>query len=205
MVSRNYGKLAVLSIIFVTGLLMANIMGQKVVNFGPIMSPLGILAFPITFIMMDTITDVFGKKKAHMVIWGGLAANVVMALGLWLSSLVPSAEVYGLHSEYAAILAGVPRITLASLVTYVVSQMLDVHVFTKIKERTGNKRLWLRNNASTMLAQVVDSVLFISIAFVGTMPLAVLGIMMASQYLIKFVATILSTPFVYLGVVWARR
>ncbi|WP_010531732.1 queuosine precursor transporter [Lentibacillus jeotgali] len=202
---NNVGKLIIFSMIFVSGLLLSNIMGQKVIDVFGIVLTVGIFAYPVTFLMTDTISEVWGKDVAQKVVIGGFVANIIMVIGLYLSTL-PAAipDQYPFGEEYALILAGVPRITLASLAAYLVSQFVDVNLFHFIKKKTNGKHLWLRNNASTMVSQMLDTIVFIVVAFAGTMPVSAMISMMAAQYFIKFLFAMIDTPFVYILVNWAK-
>lgn len=198
------GKLLILAIIFTTGVLVANIMATKVIDVFGIYAPMGIIVYPITFLMTDTITEVWGKQISKQVILGGLIANIFATVVLQLSTYIPAAPVYELFDEYAQVIGGVPRIAIASIASYYVSQTVDVHLFHKIKQKTNGKHLWLRNNVSTMTSQIIDSVVFMSIAFLGTVPLRVLLIMMGTQYVMKLIFALADTPFVYVTVKWAK-
>src|SRR5699024_2560420 len=195
------GKLLILAIIFTTGVLVANIMATKVIDVFGIYAPMGIIVYPITFLMTDTITEVWGKQISKQVILGGLIANIFATVVLQLSTYIPAATVYELFDEYDQVIGVVPRIAIAS---YYVSQTVDVHLFHKIKQKTNGKHLWLRNNVSTMTSQIIDSVVFMSIAFLGTVPLRVLLIMMGTQYVMKLIFALADTPFVYVTVKWAK-
>lgn len=199
------GKLIIMAVIFAATLLLSNIMAVKQINIGMLITPIGIMAYPITFVIMDTVVEVWGKAIAKKLIIGGLLANILATIVLQLSTMIPSAEVFSFHEEFTIILAGVPRIALASLISYYISQMIDVTIFSKLKDKMNGKRLWIRNNVSTMASQLADSVLFIGIAFAGVVPTKVLFIMMGSQYLIKFILAVLDTPFVYMAVAWAKK
>src|SRR5699024_9904532 len=210
------GKLLILAIIFTTGVLVANIMATKVIDVFGIYAPMGIIVYPITFLMTDTITEVWGKQISKQVILGGLIANIFATVVLQLSTYIPAAPVYELFDEYAQVIGGVPRIAIASIASYYVSHTVDVHLFIKlnqkihshffhkIKQKTNGKHLWLRNNVSTMTSQIIDSVVFMSIAFLGTVPLRVLLIMMGTQYVMKLIFALADTPFVYVTVKWAK-
>src|SRR5699024_2304684 len=198
------GKLLILAIIFTTGVLVANIMATKVIDVFGIYAPMGIIVYPITFLMTDTITEVWGKQISKQVILGGLIANIFATVVLQLSTYIPAAPVYELFDEYAQVIGGVPRIAIASIASYYVSQTVDVHLFHKINQKTNGKHLWLRNNVSTMTSQIIDSVVFMSIAFLGTVPLRVLLIMMGTQYVMKLIFALADTPFVYVTVKWAK-
>ena len=113
---------------------------------------------------------------------------------------LPSAPFFQMQTEFESILSGSFRIILASLISYLISQNLDVFVFHKLKEKHGESKLWLRNNLSTVLSQLFDTSIFILIAFYGTMPFGALLGLIATQYAFKFIFALIDTPLVYLFV-----
>lgn len=119
--------------------------------------------------------------------------------------VIPPADFWEGQDAYNAILGSVPRIVLASMVAYLVSQHHDVFAFHFWRRLTNGRFLWLRNNASTMVSQGIDTVLFITIAFAGTVPLDILGSMLATQYVIKLLIAVADTPLCYALVKLVRR
>ena len=190
--------LVVLSTLFATCLLVANIIAVKLVSIGAWVVPAGVIAYPLTFLFTDVITELYGRKIASRVIWLGFGVSVLMALLVYLGGLLPPAPIWEGQPAYESILGMVPRITLASLIAYLVSQHHDVFAFHFWRQKTKGRFLWLRNNASTMVSQVLDTGIFITIAFWGTVPTAVLINMLLSQYLTKLVIAAGDTPFCYL-------
>jgi len=131
-------------------------------------------------------------------------AQVFAACFIAIAIALPPAEAFVHQQEFETILGGSMRVIIASLVAYTVSVNLDVVIFNKLKEKHGSGKLWLRNNASTMLSQLIDTALFITIAFYGIMPIKVLLTLFITQYLFKFFASIVATPLVY-GLVFVAR
>ncbi len=198
-------KLLLLVGIFTAGLLTANVISTKIFTWHGITITVGILLYPITFAITDTVSECYGKEVSKKVVWTGFFANVLMLLFLWLGGVLPPASFWQHQEAYEVILGAVPRITIASLIAYIVSQTHDVWAFHFWKEKTGGKHLWLRNNLSTIVSQAIDTVIFIGIAFIGTMPWRALGVMMLTQYIMKFIFALLDTPFVYWLVAWVRK
>ena len=124
---------------------------------------------------------------------------------IFITIKLPAASFYEFQSEYETIFTAGFRVTIASLLSFFISQNLDVTVFHRLKERHGEKKLWIRNNASTMISQLVDTTIFISIAFYGTIPFTALLGLILTQYAFKFVIAILDTPLVYLLVKLCRK
>ncbi len=184
--------------IFVGCLVSANFVTIKLCNLGGLIVPAGVIAYSITFTVTDIISDVYGRKAASYAVWAGFAANIVMVtmvLGGWL--LPPLAPEYQHRYE---VLLFTPRIVLASMVAYVISQNHDVIAFHFWKAVTKGKHLWLRNNASTAISQLIDTCTFITLAFYGVVPTNVLLTMILDQYVVKLIIALCDTPFVYLGV-----
>lgn len=197
-------KLILLAGIFFTALLVSNIISAKLFSIGTIVLTAGIITYPITFLITDAISEVYGKATAKRVVLTGLLTNVMMIGFFYLAITLPPAGFWGMQEEFQAILGAVPRMVAASLVAYSVSQLLDVSLFHKLKKITNGKHLWLRNNGSTLASQMVDSIVFVFIAFYGTMPLSAIFVMIGTQYVVKLVLALADTPFIYLTVKWLR-
>lgn len=191
--------------IFIIATLASNIMAIKMTSIGSISFPAGVYAFPISFFVTDVINEVWGKKEAEFAVKLGFAASIIFTLFTMLAVWLPAADFWTMQSEYAAVLAAVPRITIAGLVAFVFSQNTDLWIFDRLKALHKGKHLWIRNNVSTITAQLVDSLIFIFIAFYGTTPVKALFAMVFSQWAIKLVLAALDTPFVYWGVKWAKK
>lgn len=201
---RNLNKLIILCGIFILALCTANTLASKVFVLGPWVMTAGILSFPITFMVTDVVGEVWGKRIAQQLVLVGFIANILM-VGLYqLGILLTPAVFWGGQEALKSILGSVPRIVGASLAAYAVSQTLDVWLFHKIKD-SFKYGLWLRNNVGTIVSQAVDSAIFLLLAFVGTMAFSELVSMYVAYIIVKWIIALLDTPFVYLGVWWARR
>lgn len=191
--------------VFVASLVMANILATKLFSIGGFILPAGVIAYPITFLMTDVISEVWGKKVVTRVVWVGFFCSLI-ALGLGLIAVaLPSAYFYERQEFFAEMFGRVGRITFASLIAYLISQLNDVWIFHKLKEKTHGKHLWLRNNVSTITSQFFDTVIFIFIAFYGIMPTPVLFTMIGSQWLVKILIALADTPFCYMLVNWSKK
>ena len=190
--------LVVLATLFTTCILVANIITIKLFSIGEWVVPAGVIAYPLTFLFTDVITELYGRRTASKVIWIGFGANLLMVILVFGAKLLPAAPLWGDQPAYESILGMVPRIVLASMVAYLISQHHDVFAFNFWREKTKARFLWLRNNASTMVSQALDTGIFITIAFWGTVPTDVLVEMLITQYVIKLIIAALDTPFCYL-------
>lgn len=189
--------LTALAMVFATLLLVANTIAVKLIAVNGWVVPVAVIAYPLTFLMTDTIAELYGRRIATRVVWLGFAVNVLMVALIYVGKIIPPASFWGGQDAYNTMLGSVPRIVLASMLAYLASQHHDVFAFHFWKRLTNGKALWLRNNASTMVSQGIDTVLFITIAFVGTVPLQVLLNMVIGQYVIKLVIAVLDTPLCY--------
>ena len=189
-------NLLILNGIFITSLLIANVVSAKIVTFGGLVIPAAIVAYPLTFLMTDVIGEIWGKEQANETVKLGFICQLISLILIGLAIILPVAPFADNQAEFKGIMAQSFRVVAASLVAYYCSQSWDVWVFHKIREKgTGNK--WLRNNLSTMTSQIIDTAIFLTIAFIGTVPN--IWVMIGSQYLIKCIYALLDTvPFYYL-------
>jgi uncharacterized integral membrane protein (TIGR00697 family) len=197
--------LAVLATLFVTCLITANIITVKLISVWGWVVPAGIIAYPLTFLFTDVITELYGRKTASRVVWLGFGASILMVILVIGAGLLKPAAIWEGQAAYESVLGMVPRIVLASMIAYLVSQHHDVFAFSFWRRKTKARFLWLRNNASTMVSQALDTGLFITIAFWGTVPNNILVNMLVTQYVIKLVIAALDTPFCYLMVNLLKR
>ena len=190
----------ILTSIFVASLLSAQIIaGIKIANIMGFILPAGFLAYAITFPITDIVDEVYGKKYAVYIVWSGFIANIVLLALVFLGYIMPPLAPE-MQSIYEKALVPVGRIVVASMIAYLVSQHHDVWAFLKWREITGGKHLWIRNNFSTIVSQGIDTILFISIAFMGVVPNNILLQMILYQWMWKVIIALADTPFVYIGV-----
>jgi len=190
--------LVVLATLFTTCLLVANTIAVKLISVFGWVVPAGVIAYPLTFLLTDVIAELYGRRTASRVVWAGFAANLLMVVLILGGKLLPAAEIWQSQPAYESILGMVPRIVLASMIAYLISQHHDVFAFHFWRKKTKARFLWLRNNASTMVSQGLDTGIFITIAFWGLVPTGILVKMLVSQYLIKLIIAACDTPFCYL-------
>ncbi len=193
--------LITLACIFTGSLVIAAVISSKIISFGPIVVPAGILAYCLTFVASDVISEIWGKDTARRVVMGGFAALLVCLGLIYLALAWPAAPFWDNQESFEQVLGATPRIILASLVAYLISQNHDVWAFHFWKKVFRGRHLWLRNNLSTGASQILDSTIFICIAFWGVMP--VLPLIMG-QILVKLLIAFLDTPVVYF-LVWLLK
>lgn len=180
--------------IFVVSLIVANIVSAKIVSFWGLVIPAAIVAYPLTFLITDVIGEIWGKEMANRAVKIGFICQLISLVLIGLSILLPVAPFADNQAQFVGIMKSSFRVVAASLVAYLVSQSWDVWLFHKLKEKCNGKHKWLRNNASTLTSQMIDTAIFITIAFWGVVPN--IWVMILSQYLIKAVYALLDTiPF----------
>lgn len=186
-------NLILLNGIFITSLIIANIVSAKIVTFWGLVIPAAIVAYPLTFLMTDVIGEIWGKEQANQTVKIGFWCQLISLVLIGLAILLPVAPFADNQEQFKGIMASSFRVVLASMIAYLCSQSWDVWIFHKIRERgAGNK--WFRNNLSTMTSQIIDTAIFITIAFIGKVPN--IWVMIVSQYAVKCVYAALDTiPF----------
>ncbi|ACM23962.1 queuosine precursor transporter [Thermotoga neapolitana] len=193
-------RLILLTGIFVSALTISNVIAGKLVNIGPFLVPVAVLCYPITFAVTDIVSEVYGKRTAQKVVWTGFFTSLILVIYSQIAALYPPASIFEGNEAFMKVFGATPRIVLASILAYVLSQSHDVWAFHFWKRITGGSHLWLRNNLSTMVSQFIDTLVFITVAFAGTVPGTALSQMVFSQYAVKLIIAAIDTPFVYLGV-----
>jgi uncharacterized integral membrane protein (TIGR00697 family) len=206
--------LPLIAAVFVTSLIIANIIAVKIVSLGPLILSAAILIFPISYVFGDILTEVYGYARARRVIWIGFGCNLLAVMVIWVSIQLPPAPFWKLGSfdsprgsqqAYLDVFGFTPRILAASFIAYLVGEFLNSFVLAKMKIATRGRHLWMRTIGSTLIGQLADSVLFISLAFYGTMPEGALGRLILTQWLVKSSYEALVTPFTYLVVNYLKR
>lgn len=184
----------IVSALFVGCLLIANVLASKTFAIGSIVLPCAVILFPIVYITNDVLAEVFGFTKARRVIITGFAINVLAVIAYQVAILLPS-PVFAVEAgdAFAAVLGSTPRILLGSLAAYLVGSLLNAKVMQKLKDRFP-KLLMFRCIFSTIVGEGLDALIFISIAFYGTMPLTALITMIISQATFKVVYEIICYP-----------
>jgi uncharacterized integral membrane protein (TIGR00697 family) len=192
-------------ILFTTCLLLANILAVKIIQIGPVAAPAGVLIFPVAYILNDVIAEVWGYKKARLIIWAGFSMNILMVLFFSLSIALPPAIFWNDQSTYAKILGSTPRIVFASITSYMVGSFLNAFIMSRMKIISQGKNFGFRAILSTMAGETADSLLFISLAFAGKFPLHSIIIMIGTQALLKTVYEIVILPFTTMVVRWVKK
>lgn len=185
------------AILFVVVLMISNTTASKLIQLGPFVVTGAIFVFPISYIFGDVLTEVYGYQASRKIIWSGFAALIFMSFWYWFIEILPPASFWPNQEAFTTILGAVPRITLASMVAYFLGEFSNSYVLSRMKVWMNGKKLWMRTVGSTIVGEGVDSIVFVAVAFAGTMPLNALLVVMGSGYLLKVVYEIIATPLTY--------
>lgn len=194
-----------IAILFVAMLMISNTVAVKLIQIGPFIFSGGIFIFPISYIFGDILTEVYGYKASRKIIWSGFAALVLMSFCYFLVQLLPSPVFWQNQHAYEVILGAVPRIVLGSIVAYFAGEFSNSYVLSKMKVWMNGKHLWMRTIGSTVIGEGVDTILFATIAFAGTIPFAGLAMLILSGYVAKVAYEVVLTPVTYLIVNKLKR
>ena len=192
----------ILSGIFVASLVTCNLIANKFVTvdlgFKVFIVSAGILPYPLTFLVTDLISELYGQKKANLVVFSGLIASLFVLIFLWLGGMfnaIPDSVVDDV--TYNSVFRNAWRLIAASMVAYLVAQFIDVRIFHFWKRLTNGKHLWLRNNASTIASQLVDTTLVICILFIGVWSTNQIFSAIIDGWLFKMLMAFIDTPIIY--------
>ena len=202
---RVTGLFIVLAALFVTLLITSNIIAVKIVQVWGRILPAAIVLFPITYILGDVLTEVYGFRFARRVIWLGFLCNAVAVLGFWIGGLLPAAPFWEDQDAYRAILGYTPRLLVASFAGYLVGELSNSIILSRLKVATRGRWLWVRTIGSTIVGQGVDSVIFITAAFVGTIVGGDLVELVLTQWVVKVLYEAAATPATYAVVTYVKR
>lgn len=216
------GTLAILNILGISRQIdFSFTLGERTI---PFVVFVGVLPYPITFLCTDLISELYGKKRANMVVWTGLLLNIWVIFILWLGGVLPPQPdlmedglpaITDPNRTFFQIRKWTFGATVASMIAYLAAQFIDVHVFHFIRKKTKGKMLWLRNNGSTLTSQMVDSIAVVSITYIyahnaimikpGETALHAVVILILSNYVFKMVSALLDTIPFYIGTRYLAR
>jgi hypothetical protein len=204
-VGKPFKHLDTITALFVTVLLLSNVTSIKIVDLGPFTFDGGTILFPLSYIFGDILTEVYGYSRSRKVIWLGFISALLMSVTFIIVGVLPPAADWPHQNAYNQILGLTPRIVTASLVAYFVGEFCNSFILAKLKILTHGRWLWARTIGSTSIAQMVDTVLFILIAFTGVVPNGLLLTLIVSNYLFKCGVEILFTPVTYWMTGWLKQ
>lgn len=196
--SIQFRYLDIITALFVTALLISNVSAAKIISFGTFAIDGGGILFPLTYIFGDVLTEVYGYKKSRRVIWIGFVCALLMSLTFLLVGVLPPAADWPFQQDFMNILGVVPRIVIASLVAYLCGEFINSFILAKLKVMSAGKWLFSRTISSTLVGQLVDTTIFMFIAFWGVLPTELFISVGLTGYLLKCGVEILFTPITYL-------
>ena len=191
--------------VFITCLITANITAVKLVSILGLILPAGVIIFPISYIAGDVLTEVYGFQRARRVIWLGFFCNLIAVLAIWLGGILPAAPFWEGQGAYERILGYVPRLLIASFLAYLVGEFANSIVLAKMKVATNGRWLFSLTIVSTLVGQVLNSLVFVFVAFFGTIPLTALFSAVLAQWIFKSLYEAGATPLTYLVVNTLKR
>lgn len=198
--ARKYNKPDLLIGLYVTFVLVSQILAAKVsafnLGFMTFYGPSGVLVFSITYLLTDIVNEKFGRRETQKMILIAFISQIAMLFFFWLGTSFPPAPFWNLQSSWEQIFGIVPRITFASWVAFLISENFDAFMYQFFKKLTKGKHLWTRNVFSSIPSLLFDSLIFIPLAFFGTMPLLPLII---GQTAVKWIVGLINVPFMYLN------
>ena len=202
----------ILAALFIASLVTSNLIFQKFFYWEPFglyrfEISVGILPYPITFLITDILSEIYGKKKANQVVIAGIFASFFSMLIILIADVAPAIESSPIENETFSRVFGLsPLAVLASMLAYLAAQFIDIRVFHFWKKKTNGKHLWLRNNFSTFTSQFIDTftVLFLLCSF-KILPWEIFGGLLISGFLFKIIIAALDTPILYLLVYMFRK
>jgi hypothetical protein len=195
----------ILAAVFITCLITANIIAVKLIVVFDLVLPAATIIFPISYIIGDVLTEVYGFRRARQIIWLGFLCNLVVVLAIWVGQILPPASFWEKQRAYEQILGYTPRLLFASFVAYLIGEFSNSAVLAKMKIATRGRWLWTRTIGSTLVGQGLDSLVFITLAFVHVIPLGALATAIVTQWLFKSMYEVLATPLTYLVVHVIKR
>lgn len=190
-------SLQFLTAVFVTTLIVSNIIAVKIGSFYGVFLPVAVVIFPVSYLLGDIITEVYGYAAMRRVIWTGFACNLIAVIAIWIGGAIPAAPFFDGQASYSQILGGAPRILAASFIAYLIGEFTNSMILAKLKIKTGGKHLWLRTISSTIVGEGLDSLIFITIAFGGVFAPDQIVSLVLAQWLFKVGFEVIATPLTY--------
>jgi uncharacterized integral membrane protein (TIGR00697 family) len=204
-------RFVIVTAIFVTCLITANIIVIKPIALGinlfglPVSLPAAIVIFPLSYIVGDILTEVYGYRLARRVIWLGFLCNLIAVIAIWIGQILPPSPVWEGQQAYKSILGYVPRILLASFLAYLVGEFSNSFVLAKMKIKTKGRWLWTRTIGSTIVAQALDAAIFIPVAYVGMFDWSFIAMVSIAHWIAKVTYEVVATPLTYAVVNYLKK
>lgn len=180
--------------LFVMTLIVSNIASIKVVAIGPLVFDAGTILFPLSYIVGDIVTEVYGYRKMRSLLYVGVVSLILTMMTFWVVQILPASPDWPNQVAYESILGVVWRIVLASVTALFLGEIMNAYVMARMKVRSKGKNLWVRMISSSVVGSAIDTVVFSTVAFLGTMPFDALAQLMITVFLIKITTEVIVSP-----------
>ena len=194
-----------MGVTFCVCLILANLLATKQIQWGSINLTAGVLVFPISYVVNDCITEVWGYRRAKLIIWTGFVMNFAFVLLAWLADLIPGAPYWTNQEGFHALFGLAPRVALGSFAAFIVGSLLNAYVMSRMKIRDKGRKFSLRAIASTIAGELSDSLVFFPIALGGIVPKENLLLMIVSQVVFKTLYEVIMLPITIRAVDWLKK
>ena len=181
-------------VLFTSCLLISNLISSKIIAIGNWYVPAGVMIFPISYILNDVVAEVWGFRKARLIIWTGFIINLIAVLFYSISVSWPAAPFWQNQKAFATVLSSTPRIATASILAYLVGSFINAWVMSALKIRSKGRNFSFRAILSTIFGEGADSAIFITVAFAGIIPWSQLPMMIVTQAIIKILFEVVLLP-----------
>ena len=191
---QHYSLYDIFAVLFVTTLLVSNIVSVKIVSVGWLTFDAGTVLFPLAYIVGDIITEVYGYRRMRRLIYSGVAALMLMTLTFWVVQLLPADSSWAGQAAFESTLGVVWRLAIGSVVALFVGEIMNAYVMGRMKVASRGRGLWRRMVSSSLAGNALDTVIFSTIAFAGTMPMTSFWQLIVTVFLIKMTVEIMVSP-----------
>jgi uncharacterized integral membrane protein (TIGR00697 family) len=195
----------IMGVVFCVCLICSNLLEVKMISLGGITATAGLIVFPISYIINDCIAEVWGYRKARLIIWLGFLMNLMAVIFIQIAIILPSAPFWDGQKSFETVFSSTPRILLASFIAFLVGSFLNAYVMSKMKIMQRGRGFSIRAVASTLVGESADSIVFFSIAFIGQVPNEVLLTLILTQTGMKTAYEILALPITNIIVKWVKK
>lgn len=196
-IAATKSSVIIIGILFTAFLILANLTAFKLAFFASINFPAGLIFFPLTYVFDDILTEVYGFKVSRRIIWMALLANTIIFIGTWLTIYLPPSSYWHNQEAYATVYQATLRVFIASMISYFCGEFVNSVLLAKLKILTSGEYLWLRAVASTVAGVGIDTVLFMHIAFLFTIPYGDLWKIILTMYGLKVLYEVCAIPITY--------
>ena len=191
---QHYSLYDIFAVLFVTTLLVSNIVSVKIVSVGWLTFDAGTVLFPLAYIVGDIITEVYGYRRMRRLIYSGVAALMLMTLTFWVVQLLPADSSWTGQAAFESTLGVVWRLAIGSVTALFVGEIINAYVMGRMKVASRGRGLWRRMVSSSLAGNALDTVIFSTIAFAGTMPMTSFWQLIVTVFLIKMAVEIMVSP-----------